>query len=171
MSGLHQQIVALIASLRQGVRAEHVRVLPVGDYFSDRWEKARYLGFGEGSSIYDSSVVIGDVRVGEQTWIGPFTVLDGSGGLQIGSFCSISAGVQIYTHDSINWALSGGRDALARSPTKIGSRSYLGPNVVVARGVTIGDGCIIGANSVVLDDVPTGSKAVGSPCRVVGRAC
>ena len=51
------------------------RTLPFGDYISDRWEKARLLGFGEGSSIYDSAHVFGDVSIGSATWIGPFTIL------------------------------------------------------------------------------------------------
>jgi acetyltransferase-like isoleucine patch superfamily enzyme len=144
------------------------RTLPLGDYVVDRFEKARRLGFGEGASIYDSALVIGSVKVGEKTWIGPFTVLDGSGGLEIGSFCSISAGVQIYTHDTVEWALSAGVKDPERAPTRIGSRCYLGPNAIVAKGITIGDGCVIGANSLVLDDVPAGSKAFGTPCRVAG---
>jgi acetyltransferase-like isoleucine patch superfamily enzyme len=114
--------------------------------------------------------VLGEVKVGASTWIGPFTVLDGSGGLEIGAFCSISAGVQIYTHDTVDWAISGGERPPERKPTRIGSRCYLGPNVVIASGVTIGDGCIIGAGSLVLHDIPAGSKAFGTPCRVVGPA-
>ncbi len=154
--------------LQAEVEGRWHRTLPFGDYVVDRFEKARRLGFGEGASIYDSALVIGDVKVGEKTWIGPFTVLDGSGGLEIGSFCSISAGVQIYTHDTTRWVLTGGESGPERAPTRIGSRVYLGPNTIVAKGVTIGDGCLIGANSLVLDDVPTGSKAFGTPCRVVG---
>src|SRR6185295_2341241 len=84
------------------------RTLPLGDYIVDRWEKAKSLGFSDGVSIYDTAHVYGDVQVGERTWIGPFVILDGTGGLQIGSNCSISAGVQIYTHDSVRWAISGG---------------------------------------------------------------
>lgn len=164
------QLRAFWSAARDEVDARFHRTLPLGDYVVDRWEKARRLGFGEGASIYDSSLVLGDVRVGEHTWIGPFTVLDGSGGLEIGAYCSISAGVQIYSHDTVEWALSGGVAAPVRSPTRIGSRCYLGPNVVVARGVTIGDGCVVGANSLVLHDVPPGSKAYGTPCRVVGPA-
>lgn len=160
----------ILGELRDRVRSDYRRVLPVGDYFSDRWEKARYLGFGEGTSIYDSSLVIGDVRVGRRTWVGPFTVLDGSGGLEIGDFCSISAGVQIYTHDTVQWALSGGKASPDRAPTRIGSRCYIGPNTIVAKGVTIGDGCLIGANSLVLESIPSGSKAYGTPCKVVGPA-
>jgi len=160
----------LLTELRDRTKARWNRVLPVGDYLSDRWEKARYLGFGEGTSIYDSSLVMGNVRVGRHTWVGPFTVLDGSGGLEIGDFCSISAGVQIYSHHTVRWAISGGRVAPEQNATKVGSRCYLGPNTVVAKGVTIGDGCVIGAGSLVLRDIPAGSKAFGTPCRVVGTA-
>ncbi|WP_020587584.1 acyltransferase [Desulfobacter curvatus] len=145
------------------------RSLPFGDYVVDRWEKAKLLGFGEGTSVYDSSVVIGDVSIGENTWVGPFTVLDGSGGLKIGSYCSISAGVQIYTHDSIRWAVSGGTDKIERAPTNIGSRCYIGPNTIITKGVTIGRGCIIGANSFVKDDLADNSKAFGSPCKIVNK--
>jgi acetyltransferase-like isoleucine patch superfamily enzyme len=165
----------LINDLRKLWRFMQVRVnkkwhrtLPFGDYIIDRWEKAEILGFGARASIYDSSLVIGDVNVGENTWIGPFTILDGSGGLKIGAYCSISAGVQIYTHDSVKWAVTGGTMELDRAPVTIGDRCYIGPNSVITKGVKIGDGCIIGANSLVLDDIPSNSKAFGTPCRIVG---
>ena len=144
------------------------RSVPFADLVVDRWERARQLGFGEGASIYDSALVLGDVTVGERTWIGPFTVLDGSGGLSIGAWCCISAGVQIYSHDTVLWSVTGGEAPAVRAPTRIGSRCYIGPNAVIAKGVTIGDGCIIGGGSLVLRDVPAGSKAYGTPCRVVG---
>ena len=143
------------------------RSLPFGEYVVDRWEKAKMLGFGEGTSIYDSSVVIGDVSVGANTWIGPFTVLDGSGGgLSIGDNCSISAGVQIYTHDTVKRALSGGVDPICQLPTRVGSNCYFGPNAIISKGVNIGNGCVIGANSLVNCDVPDGFRAYGSPARV-----
>src|ERR1019366_8652869 len=66
------------------------RSLPFADLLFDRWERAKMLGFGEGTSVYDSTHVFGDVQVGKNTWIGPFTILDGSGGLTIGDNCSIS---------------------------------------------------------------------------------
>jgi acetyltransferase-like isoleucine patch superfamily enzyme len=166
---LFKKLLNLWRLLQDEINIKWKRTLPFGDYFVDRWEKARLLGFGKGSSIYDSSLVIGDVKVGEQTWIGPFTILDGSGGLEIGSFCSISAGVQIYTHDTVKWAISGGKMDPERAPTKIGSRCYIGPNTIIAKGVTIGDECIIGANSLILNDIPSRSKAGGIPCRVIGK--
>ena len=167
MSGLLEELRAFFRSRRDEVDAQFRRTLPFGDYVSDRWEKARMLGFGEGTSIYDSAHVFGDVTVGRNTWIGPFTILDGSGGgLTIGENCSISAGVQIYTHDTVEWATSGGATSARRAPTRIGNNCYLGPHVVVAKGVTIGDGAKIGANSLVLDDIPACAIAYGNPARV-----
>jgi acetyltransferase-like isoleucine patch superfamily enzyme len=53
------------------------------------------------------------------------------------------------------------------APVSIGARTWLGQNVVVLPGVTIGQHCIIGANSVVNSSIPDFSVAVGSPARVV----
>ena len=163
-------LLELWDQLQADINDKFQRTLPWADYLIDRWEKASRLGFGMGSSIYDSSFVLGDVKVGDNTWIGPFTILDGSGGLEIGSYCSISAGVQIYTHDTVQWAISGGKAGPERAPTKIGSRCYIGPNTIITKGVTIGDGCIIGSNSLVLTDISAGSKAFGTPCKIVGKA-
>lgn len=151
------------------IREEWRRSVPFGDEITDRWQRARALGFGEGTSVYDSSVILGDVRVGERTWVGPFTVLDGSGGLEIGDTCSISAGVQVYTHDSVRWAVSGARAAFERAPVHIGSHTYIGPMTIVTKGVTIGQHCVVGANSIVNKDLPDYSIAWGSTCRIVGR--
>ncbi len=55
------------------------------------------------------------------------------------------------------------------APIHIGRGSWLGQNVVVMPGVTIGELAVIGANSVVTRDVPRQSVAVGSPARVIRR--
>jgi acetyltransferase-like isoleucine patch superfamily enzyme len=160
----------LLANEQEMVRERWNRSLPFADYIVDRWEKAKALGFGEGSSVYDSALVLGDVKVGKHTWIGPFTVLDGSGGgLLIGDYCSISAGVQIYTHDTVAWAISGGKATIDQAPVRIGSRCYIGPNVIISRGVTIGDSSVIGANAFVNKDIPNGMCAWGSPAKIQGK--
>jgi acetyltransferase-like isoleucine patch superfamily enzyme len=148
------------------VQTKWNRTLPFADYIVDRWQKAQLLGFGEKSSIYDSSLVLGSVSVGKSTWIGPFTVLDGSGGLKIGDNCSISAGVQIYTHDTVEWATSGGVKPAVHGAVSVGDHCYIGPNSVISKGVKIGNRCIIGANSFVNSDIPDGAKAWGTPAKV-----
>jgi acetyltransferase-like isoleucine patch superfamily enzyme len=162
-------ILRLYNLLRDKMKAEWNRDLPFEELLFDRWERAKKLGFGEGTSIYHNSYVYGDVKVGKHTWIGPFTLLDGSGGLEIGDYCSISAGVQIYTHDSIRWATSGGKKEYEKAPVKIGNCCYIGPQTVIARGVNIGDHVVIGACSFVNQDVSSYTIIAGVPAKVIGK--
>lgn len=155
---------------RNKIKGKYNRVLPLGDYFTDRWEKAKFLGFGEGTSVYDNVLILGKVKVGEHTWIGPNVVLDGSGGIEIGSNCSISAGVQIYSHDSIAWAISGRKENYQFAKTIVEDNCYIGPNVVIQKGITIGKGSIIGANSLVNINISDNSKAYGTPIRIIGSS-
>ena len=165
---LTDALISAVDVLVARKRERHARVLPLADYFVDRWDKARLLGFGEGSSIYDSSLVIGDVKIGKNAWVGPFTVLDGSGGLEIGDDCTFSAGSHVYTHDSMKTTVDGA--PISRKPVKIGNRVYVGPHAVIAQGVTIGDHVVIGANSLVREDVPSGKKVAGNPAKILGDA-
>ena len=141
------------------------RSLPLNELFTNRWEKASFLGMGKNTSIYDSTIVLGNVIVGENTWIGPFCILDATGGLKIGSNCSVSAGVQIYSHDTVKWAVSGGILPYEYNETIIEDNCYIGPNTIIAKGVTIGKGSIIGANSFVNKSFPQASKIAGSPAK------
>jgi len=58
---------------------------------------------------------------------------------------------------------------LISRPIVIGNNVWVGENVVILAGVHIGDGCVIGANSVVNSDISDNSIAVGSPARVVKK--
>jgi acetyltransferase-like isoleucine patch superfamily enzyme len=150
---------------RKKMSYRYNRVLSFGDLLFDRWEKAKYLKFGEGSSIYDSALVFGDVSVGKNCWIGPFVILDGSGNsLKIGDNCNISAGVQIYTHDTVEKTINNG--LTAHSAVLIGNNCYIGPNVVISKNVRIGNNVIIGANSFVNKDIPSRTKAYGNPIQI-----
>ncbi|MBR5036711.1 MAG: sugar O-acetyltransferase [Prevotella sp.] len=97
-----------------------------------------------------------------------FTVLD-EAHVTIGDDCFIGPNVSIYTachstdpverNSRREWAL----------PVTIGNNVWIGGSVVILPGVKIGDNVTIGAGSVVVNDIPDGSIAVGNPCRVVRK--
>ncbi len=104
-----------------------------------------------------------------------FTVQD-DGEVTIGDDCNFGPNVTIVTpvHPMVpeeRRALKSpeGKDAHLcwAKPVHIGNDCWLGANVVVCPGVTIGDGCVIGAGAVVTRDVPPRSFAAGNPCRVI----
>jgi acetyltransferase-like isoleucine patch superfamily enzyme len=164
------EVMAAYVARDDRLRQDFDRSLSFDDAMVDRWERAARLGFGSGASIYGSALVYGDVEVGAETWIGPWVLLDGSGGgLSIGDYCSISAGVHVYTHDTVAWALSGGVAARRTGAVAIGDCCHIGSQSVVVAGVTVGPRCVIGANSVVNSDVPDATVVAGSPARPIGR--
>lgn len=167
---LKRNLQKLHISLRNDTRKNWKRVLPFDEMLFDRWEKASFLKTKTGTSIYHNSYVFGKVSIGKKCWIGPFTIIDGSGGrVKIGSYCTLSSGVQIYTHHTVKWSLTGGKARYEKASVSIGNCCYLGPYVVVSKGTKIGKCSLIGANSLVNSDIPPYSIAFGSPCRVVGK--
>ncbi|MCS3897832.1 serine acetyltransferase [Bradyrhizobium japonicum USDA 38] len=147
-------------------KAQYGRRVSIGDLLTERGDNAAAYGFGEGTTMYDGVLVLGDVRVGRNTWIGPGCILDGSGGLDIGDWCSLSAGAQIYSHHTVGRSTSLGEKPIDYAPTRIGNGVYIGPNAVLQMGITIGDKAVIGANSFVNRDVPAGAKVFGCPARI-----
>jgi acetyltransferase-like isoleucine patch superfamily enzyme len=55
----------------------------------------------------------------------------------------------------------------SKGPTRVGDNVWCGANVVITSGVTIGERCVIGANSVVTTDLPPRSIAAGAPAKVL----
>jgi acetyltransferase-like isoleucine patch superfamily enzyme len=169
-SNLHAELLHLHDQLRRKMVRDWNRILPFEELLFNRWEKADFLKANEGSSIYHNNYIFGKVIIGKKTWIGPFTLLDGSGGtLKIGDYCSISSGVQIYTHNTVKWALTGGKASYEKNRTTIGNFCYLGPYSLVTMGVKIGKCSVIGAHSLVNRDIPSYSIAFGIPAKVVGK--
>ena len=94
------------------------------------------------------------------------TMLD-VGKITIGDNCFMASNVAIYTAghpihpDSRNSMYEYG------IPVTIGDNVWIGGNVVICPGVTIGSNCVIGAGSVVTKDIPDWTVAAGNPCRVI----
>jgi len=166
---LLERLTKLREELRTASRDTYGRLNPFYEDLVDWKETGRYwTGIDQSVTIYGSTTVIGDVTIGPHTWVGPFCNLDGSGGLSIGEYCSISTGVQLITHDSVRWALSGGRAPYERAPIRIGDCCFIGTHAVVVRGVTIGDHCLVAAGAVVTHDVPARTIIGGVPARPMG---
>jgi probable biosynthetic protein (TIGR04098 family) len=79
-------------------------------------------------------------------------------GVHIGANTSISYEVAILTHDFVN---------RRHVDTYIGSNCFIGGRSTILPGVTIGDHCIIGAGSVVMNDIPSNTVAAGNPARLI----
>lgn len=96
------------------------------------------------------------------------SVMVAMSGIRIGSNTLIGAGCLICDSDMHEVPLASGKPA-ATSPIEIGSKVFIGARSTILKGVIIGDGAVVGANSVVTRDVPAGAVAAGSPARVVRR--
>ena len=57
------------------------------------------------------------------------------------------------------------------SPVHVGSDVFIGARALILKGVSIGDGAVVGAGAVVTKDVPPGAIVAGNPARVIGSAC
>ncbi len=79
-------------------------------------------------------------------------------GVHVGAFTAIARGAIILTHDFVNreW-----------KDTHIGKNCFLGYNCIVLPGITVGDHCIIAANSLVGRNVPSNSVVMGNPAKIV----
>jgi acetyltransferase-like isoleucine patch superfamily enzyme len=108
------------------------------------------------------------IHIGASTYINRNTFLDAVSELSIGQHCAIGPGCYITDHDhgtDIN--LTPLQQPMIAEPTKLGDRVWIGANVTILKGVTIGDDTIIGAGSVVTKDIPARSIAVGVPAKVI----
>lgn len=166
-----------------------VRIFTNG--YVDNSEIKDHSYVGENSRIKDSYIgryvkidrnnLIKDSRLENYTYTGPFDLIFKS---IIGSFTSISYGVTIgppehnykrlSTHPFIYdkfYNIIDEKELISNDKFKktliIGHDVWIGCNSTILRGVTIGNGAIIGANSLVKHDVPPYSIVVGNPARVI----
>ncbi|MBE2181060.1 MAG: acyltransferase [Chthoniobacterales bacterium] len=113
----------------------------------------------------------GSIRLGRNVYLGPYVTIYGHGGVEIGEDSLISMKVTIVSSNH-GVPPDGGSIRKAADellPTNIGRDVWIGANAVVLGGVTIGDGAVIAAGSVVHRDVAAGSIVAGVPARVVKR--
>lgn len=130
----------------------------------------------------------GLITIGNRTFINSGTNIICRNSISIGDDVTIAWGCTIYDHDSHSldyrdriadqlqqledWDGGGfghnkNWESVNSSPITIGNYAWLGFDAVVLKGVSIGEGAIIGARAVVATDIPAWAIAVGNPARVV----
>lgn len=106
-------------------------------------------------------------RIGHDSFINHNAYLMDGGGITIGHHCFIGPNCGMYTavHPTLPEERNAGLELAL--PIVIGDNCWIGADVTILPGVTIGEGTVIGAKSVVTKDIPAHVIAVGNPCRVL----
>jgi acetyltransferase-like isoleucine patch superfamily enzyme len=110
------------------------------------------------------------IRIGAGTFLNLGVMVAAMELVEIGDHCMFANGCFITDADHrfddpdrpITW-----QGFQSKGPTRVGDNVWCGANVVITSGVTVGERCVIGANSVVNRDLPPRSIAVGAPARVI----
>lgn len=114
--------------------------------------------YGEGSFI----------QVGSHTHFAPACVLYGVHGLTIGDYCALSANVVMATVGHDPGTKGNIVESSCGGPITMKNNSWVGANATILAHVTIGEGTIVGAGSVLTKDAEPNSIYLGAPARKVG---
>jgi acetyltransferase-like isoleucine patch superfamily enzyme len=123
----------------------------------------------------------GRIDVGPGVYIGDGVIISAAAEVVIGAYTMLAHGVQVFDNNThpIDAAervrhlrmIVGDESprpvSIGKAAVCIGQRCWIGMNSLVLKGVTIGDEAIIGAGSVVVNDIPKAVVAVGNPARVI----
>ena len=123
-------------------------------------------------NVWLTSAAPGRIRIGEGSFLNLNVMVASVELVEIGSHCMFANGcfVSDGSHrfddpdEPVPW-----QGFTTKGPTRIGDDTWCGANVVVTSGVTVGERCVIGANSVVTKDIPAFSIAAGVPAQVLRR--
>lgn len=113
----------------------------------------------------------GNLCIDEGVYIGPFGYIIGNGGLEIGKNTLIAKNSTIMTESHIykDSSVPIKFQGHELGKVQIGEDVWIGANVVILRGVAIGDGSVVSAGAVVTKDIPSYSIAAGVPAKVIRK--
>jgi len=144
----------------RGLRAEHgVRIVRLTQQSSVRIGTDVLLAHDVQLHLRDRGAVI---EIGDGTFVNHRTELVAHELVRLGRDCLLAWDVLVLDSDS--HSVDGGPRS---APVTIGDRVWIGCRATVLKGVTIGDGAVIAAGSVVTRDVPPRALVAGNPARVV----
>ena len=108
-----------------------------------------------------------NVKIGKGVGIFENTILNPSEPIEIGDNCGVGAEVMIWTHGAWLDITQGFPSDFG--PVKIGKNVWLPARSIVLPNVTIGDDVVIGINSIVNKNLPSGCLAAGAPCKIIKK--
>lgn len=120
------------------------------------------LGPGVVMIVHDGA----SCQIGDGSYVAADSKIYASESITIGEGCAVSWNVTIIDSD-FHHIRDQSEIRPMSSPITIGNHVWIGCNVTILKGVSIGNGAIIAAGSVVVHDVPAGCLAAGNPARVV----
>jgi acetyltransferase-like isoleucine patch superfamily enzyme len=131
------------------------------------------ISIGNNVSVQENVLVNanrGHVAIGNDSWLGPATIVYGNGGVEIGSDVMVASHCAINTvsHNFENTDTPMNKQGVNCAPVVIEDDVWIGTAAVILQGVRIGHGSIIAAGAVVTRDIPPYSIAMGVPARVTG---
>jgi acetyltransferase-like isoleucine patch superfamily enzyme len=117
------------------------------------------------STVLQSAIrfIDGRIALGERVFINRNCLIEGCGGIEIGADVHLAFGVSLITSTHQSGPSSRRCGPSETRPIKIGAGAWLGANVTVLPGVTIGNGAVVAAGSVVSMDVPPDCLVTGVP--------
>ena len=136
------------------------------------------IEIGDHSMIDDFTFINGgrDIKIGRYVHVACFATIIGGGELTVGDYAVIGYGSRIITGTDtyhggkrMSTALPAEQRSVTRGMIIIEKDAFIASNVVVHPNVRIGEGAIIGSNSLVLKDVEPWSINVGTPCRKIAE--
>ena len=118
---------------------------------------------------FDTRTPEANIHLGERLGVNNnLTIISEGPGVWVGSDTLIGTNVQIVDSDFHGLAPNK-RAEPERAPVHIGENCFLGSNVIVLKGVTLGDHCVVGAGSVVTKSFPPYSLIGGNPAKLIRR--
>jgi acetyltransferase-like isoleucine patch superfamily enzyme len=115
----------------------------------------------------DATGDFSNLRIGEDCSIGHAVLFDLPDRITIGPGCAISAGVSFVTHSDCGKRPMAAWYPRKRAPITLGRGCWIGVNAVILPGVTLDECCVVAAGAVVKDSFPARSVIAGVPARLV----
>jgi acetyltransferase-like isoleucine patch superfamily enzyme len=117
--------------------------------------------------VHNAERDYGNLTIGSNVHVGRLVTVDLAAPVVIEEACTVSMGSTILTHSDVGDGPLAARYPRVVKAAQIGAGSYLGANVTVLAGCTIGREAVVGAGAVVTQPVPDGAVVAGVPARPV----